>query len=282
VLWRNDGSDGKGGWIFTDVSGSTGAGVAVSSMGIGQSDYDRTGQYSLFVTNLGPNFLLQQQSNNTFLQQQGDAPGGAHVARANVPKQGNPGTNQNITWGTAFYDFDNDTWEDLYMAGGSLLNGPTLYPGALFLNNQDGTFLDLTILSGPAAVNTSEPTAVFADFNQDGFIDFFQAGLSGHPLLFMNNGPAQGNPNHWLEVKLVGTTSNRDAVGARLVASVSGVNLLRTVVNGGGYQGSSTLIQHFGLGAAAQVDTLTIYWPSGKVQTVSNTSANQRITVTEQ
>jgi len=282
VLWRNDGSDGKGGWIFTDVSAASGAGVAVSSMGIGQSDYNRTGRYSLLVTNFGPNFLLQQQSGNTFLQEQGDNPGGAHVARGNVPKPSNPGTNQNITWGTAFYDFDNDTWEDIYMAGGSLLNGPTQYPGAFFLNNQDGTFLDLTILSGTATVNTSEPTAVFADFNQDGFMDFFQAGLSGHPLLFMNNGLSQGNPNHWLELKLVGTTSNRDAVGARIVASVGGVNLLRTVVNGGAFQGSNSLIQHFGLGAATQVDTLTVYWPSGEVQTLSNVAAGQRMTITEQ
>jgi hypothetical protein len=82
-------------------------------------------------------------------------------------------------------------------------------------------------------------------------------------------------------VKLFGTVSNRDAIGARLVASVAGVNLIRTVIDGGTYQGNSTLIQQFGLGTSAQADTLTIYWPSGTIQTLTNVAANQKMTITE-
>ena len=112
-------------------------------------------------------------------------------------------------------------------------------------------------------------------------MDMFQeAAGDGAPHLYMNNGRAQGNPNHWLEVKLIGTVSNRDAVGACLVASVDGANLQRWVINTG-FQGNSTLIQHFGLGMANQVDTLTIHWPSGITRILKNVQADQRIVVTE-
>ena len=97
----------------------------------------------------------------------------------------------------------------------------------------------------------------------------------------MNNGRAQGNPNHWLEVKLIGTASNRDAVGARLLASVAGAKLQRWVINTG-YQGNSTLIQHFGLATASQVDKLTIQWPNGSAQTLRSVQADQRIVGTQQ
>ena len=109
----------------------------------------------------------------------------------------------------------------------------------------------------------------------------WEVGHSGaSPRLYMHNGRAQGNPNHWLEVKLIGTVSNRDAVGARLVASVAGAKLHRWVINTG-YQGNSTLIQHFGLGTARKVDTLTIHWPSGTTQTLNNVSADQKLVVAE-
>ena len=121
------------------------------------------------------------------------------------------------------------------------------------------------------------PTAVFLDQSNDGRMDVVQAPSQGLIHLFSG----QTNTNHWLQVKLVGSTSNRDAIGARLVASVAGATLLRTVINGGTYQGNSTLVQQFGLGTATQVDTLTIYWPSGTVQSLTNLPSNQRMTIIE-
>jgi hypothetical protein len=138
-------------------------------------------------------------------------------------------------------------------------------------------------------VNTM-PGTVFADFNNDGFMDVFQGGMMGPVQLFMNNGKNTGNQN-WLEVKLVGQGCtvpscgymNKDAVGARVVATVSGANLLRQVVNGGNYMGNSTLTLHFGLGAATQVDTLTVTWVDTKksMSVLSAVQANQKITITE-
>ncbi len=134
------------------------------------------------------------------------------------------------------------------------------------------------------------PGSVFADFNNNGFMDIFQGGMMGPVQLFMNNGKNTGNQN-WLEVKLVGQGCtfpncgymNKDAVGARVVATVGGVNLLRQVVNGGNYMGNSTLTVHFGLGTATQVDTLTVTWVDTKNSTtvLTGVQANQKITVTE-
>ena len=280
VLWRNDGPDDKGGWIFTDVSAEAHADVAMSAMGIAVGDYARKGTFNFLVTNVKDNILLQKQSDDTFVQVQGNGVGGAHVARPTVPGGGGRLLANAVTWNTAFYDFNNDAWEDLYMAGGPI-DGKVVNPNAFLLNNRDGTFLDLSLLAGVTGASGNMPGTSFADFNQDGFMDIFQEGAdNGSPHLYMNNARALGNPNHWLEVKLVGTTSNRDAVGAQLLAKIGEAELRRWVFNTG-FQGNSTLIQHFGLGSGLQVDSLVIIWPSGNKTTLRNVQADQRITITE-
>jgi hypothetical protein len=299
VLYRNDGPDGNGGWIFTDVSGSSNAGVAIASMGIGIGDFNRDGQFDIYLTNfaaspnIASNVILQGSSAGTFSQVQGDQQGGVHAKRSTVPVIGG-GQAASVTWGTGFYDFNNDGWEDIYMAGSGAGCPPA---GCLPVNNTvlvnlKGQFLDLGCLASVCGTATGgssfggvTPTAVFLDYNKDGFMDVFQApgtaqGLQSGNLHLFSNTPGANN-NHWLQVQLVGTVSNRDAVGARLVASVAGATLLRTVINGATYQGNSTLVQQFGLGTATQVDSLTIYWPSGMTQTFTNIPSNQRMTITE-
>lgn len=294
VLWRNDGSDGNGGWIFTDVSSSSTAGVAMAAMGIAIGDYNRDGQFDIYLSNFSSlpnpssNILLQGSSSGVFLQNQGDQQGGAHAKRGTVPLLAG-GQAPSVTWGTAFYDFNNDGWEDLYLAGsGAGCTGTGCSPvNTTLLVNLKGAFLDLGNLAGlyGSAKAGVAPTAVFLDYNKDGWMDVFQAptnppGLMGGVIHLFTNKPGS-NTNHWLQVQLVGTVSNRDAVGARLTASVASATLLRTVVNGATYQGNSTLIQQFGLGTATQVDSLTINWPSGMVQTLTNIPSNQRMVITE-
>ena len=292
VLWRNDGSNGSGGWVFTDVSASSGFGIGMATMGMAVGDYNRDGQFDIYLSNFSNtpnplnNILLQGSSSGVFLQNQGDQQGGAHAKRATIPCLSPPGGQAgSVTWGTGFMDFNNDGWEDLYMAGsGAGANGCTeLQVNTTVLMNQKGVFLDEGVFAGLFGANRAgtSPTAEFTDFNNDGFMDVFQAPSNGLEHLLANQGVAQGNTNHWLQVKLVGTVSNRDAVGARIVASVGGVNLIRTVFNGGTYQGNSTLIQQFGLGTSTQADTLTVYWPSGMIQTLNNVAGNRRMTITE-
>ncbi|HKS73640.1 MAG TPA: CRTAC1 family protein [Terriglobales bacterium] len=292
ALWRNDGPNGSGGWIFTDVSSSSGFGVGMAAMGMAVGDYNRDGQFDFYLTNFAntpnpmSNILLQGASSGVFLQNQGNQQGGAHAKRATVPCSSPPGGQAtSVTWGTGFMDFNNDGWEDIWMAGsGAGANGCTELPvNTTVLMNNKGVFLDLGDFAGVQGRNTAgnNPTIEFTDFNNDGYMDVFQAPSSGLEHLYANQGISQGNTNHWLQVKLVGTVSNRDAVGARIVASVGGVNLIRTVFDGGTYQGNSTLIQQFGLGTSTQADTLTVYWPSGMVQTLNNVAGNQRMTITE-
>jgi len=291
VLWRNDGPNGSGGWTFTDVSASSGFGIGMAAMGMGVGDYNRDGQYDIYLTNfdLAPNpannILLAGSSSGVFLQNQGDQQGGAHAKRATVPCVSPPGGQAaSVTWGGGFMDFNNDGWDDIWMAGsGAGANGCTeIQDNTTVLFNLKGIYLDLGGEAGLSGQSTagSSPTAVFTDFNNDGKMDVFQAPSSGLEHLYVNQGTG-GTTNNWLQVKLIGTVSNHDAIGARLVASVGGVNLVKTVFDGGTYQGNSTLIQQFGLGTSTQADTLTIYWPSGMVQTLTNVAGNQRMTITE-
>lgn len=292
VLWRNDGPNGSGGWTFTDVSASSGFGIGMAAMGMGVGDYNRDGQFDIYLNNFDNlpnpqnNILLAGSSSGVFIQNQGDQQGGAHAKRATVPCVSPPGGQAaSVTWGGGFMDFNNDGWEDIWMAGsGAGANGCTeLQDNTTVLFNLKGIYLDLggsAGLTGPSTAGSS-PTAVFTDFNNDGFMDVFQAPSAGLEHLYVNQGASGSLANHWLQIKLVGTVSNHDAVGARLVASVGGVNLVRTVFDGGTYQGNSTLIQQFGLGTSTQADTLTIYWPSGMVQTLTNVAGNQRMTITE-
>ena len=289
-LWRNDGPGGTNGWIFTDASSATNSGIAMSAMGIAVGDYNRDGNFDLFATNTGSNILLNGQSNGTFKSFASDTIGsGAHVARALVPI-GTSGLGTAVTWGAGFYDFDNDGWEDLFVSGGPINSGTGLF-NAFFLNNQDGTFLDISNLTGTLGNGMDNMNAaVFADFNNDGFMDIITFGMMGEAHLYMNNARANGNMNNWLQVKLVGgcnsatgcaALTNHDAIGARFVANVGSAQLWRQVFDGGAPGGNSTLVQQLGLGAATQVDSLTVYWPSGKTTTVTNISANQKITITE-
>jgi hypothetical protein len=285
TLYRNDGPDGSGGWIFTDVSASSAAGVSLASAGIAVGDFNRDGQFDFYLTNFdgvpnpANNILLQGSAAGVFTQAQGDQRGGAHARRNTIPLLAG-GQAPSVTWGTGFYDFNNDGWEDIWMAGSGAGCFSDCSPvNTTVLANLRGIFLDLGNQAGTygSVYSGVSPAAVFLDHNNDGWMDVLQAPSQAFIHLFTG----QSNSNHWFQVKLIGTTSNRDAVGARLVASVGGATLLRTVINGGTYQGNSTLIQQFGLGTATQVDSLTIYWPSGTVQTLTNLPADQRMTITE-
>lgn len=271
VLWRNDGPGGPLGWRFTNVSQTSGAGVAMNAMGIGVADYDRDLDLDLAVSNIGPTKLFTSDGSGAF-SDQAEAAGVARPRqRRGVPS---------VTWGLAFADLNNDTWEDLYVAAGSLSAvNPEPQPNAVFANAGDGTFFDLSAPSRADDPGVSRGIAL-ADYDRDGRVDIYAVNQGGHPHLYRNVTDGGG---HWLEVDLTGTASNADACGAWLEADLpGGVTLARQVFCGsvGLGSGSDTVI-HFGLGDATHVDELRIRWPSGTEQTLAGITANQLLTVTE-
>jgi hypothetical protein len=188
-----------------------------------------------------------------------------------------PGGTQSIggSWG----DYDNDGYLDLLIRTAEGHN-------RVFHNNGNGTFTE--IKQGPIETDNFAGrgcwTANWVDYDNDGFLDLFvtaslDSNLNSTNLLYHNN----GNSNAWLEVKLVGTVANRSAIGAkvRVHATIGGKTFWQTreVEAGGAYGGS--LVSHFGLGDATNVDDLRIEWPSGTVQEIHNVAARQILNVTE-
>jgi hypothetical protein len=182
--------------------------------------------------------------------------------------------------GVTWVDYDNDGKLDLYIVntlGQGVLN-------RLFRNNGDGTFTDVAAQAGVGAKLPEDgrgSDASFADYDNDGFPDLFvcngAATTVGTYALFHNN----GNSNGWLKVVLQGTQSNRSGIGAKLRLK-AGVRTQYREYTGQHYMSQNYIPVHFGLGHAANVNSLTITWPSGRRQRLTNIAINQTITVVEQ
>jgi len=112
----------------------------------------------------------------------------------------------------------------------------------------------------------------FADFDNDGFMDLVVANNNDAPLLLHNSG---GNGNHFVSLRLVGTKSNRDAMGARVKLTAGGITQIREIAGGGSYLSQSDLRAHFGLGASTKIERLEISWPSGAQQTFRDVAADR-------
>ena len=281
VLWRNDGRAGAGGsWVFTDVSAASGADVAMNGMGLALGDYDLDGFTDFYVTNIDDGVLLRNNGDGTFSER-------AHQAGVGRGRIGTPEGNS-VGWGTAFFDYDNDGDEDLYLVAGYLDTdqdtNPAQQPNALFRNEGDGTFTDLPPWASGANDAGFGRGAAYGDFNADGCLDLYVVnigelfGRPGYAKLFLNNCT---NGNNWLIVRTVGTHSNRDGIGATIAVTTAGSTQRRTVTAGSSQMSQHMLAAHFGLGDAARVDALTVRWPSGRSQTLANLAANRVLVVTE-
>ena len=178
-------------------------------------------------------------------------------------------------------DVDNNGFQDIYLANG----GPEMYrfePNTLFLNQGDGRFVDVTDPAGVGNLGKGHG-ATFADFDGDGDLDLY-AGLGGHydadvwpNSLYRNEGPV-GN---YLRLKLVGTASNRAAIGARAVAYCNDRQVHGRMASGYGFGSSNEPTLHLGLGAAERVQRLDIFWPSGKHQTWEGIPVNRVLDIVE-
>jgi hypothetical protein len=158
--------------------------------------------------------------------------------------------------------------------GNNSLNGNE--SNCLFRNNGDGTFSDVGYVNRADRAEDGRGLSVL-DFNLDGHLDLVLRNYE-QPAQLLRNSAGSG---HWLALKLVGSRSNRDAVGARVILRIGAQQQIREVHAGSAYLSGSSLTQHFGLGASERVDSLTVFWPSGGQTVLTDLPVNQQITVEE-
>ena len=268
-LYRNDGNG-----HFTDVA--LDAGVAVNldgseqaNMGVALGDYEHKGLFSLAITHFSEEYAALYRNNGALNFT--DVSYTSGIARGTTPYVG---------WGDAFFDLDNDGWPDLIMVNGHVYPqvdtkdiGTTFRePKLLYLNQHDGTFRDISKLAGPAIQipQVSRGLAVGDLFN-DGRLEIVIENLEGEPMILQTQG---GPRNHWVSFELVGSKGNRLALNARLRATAGDLVQEDQVQSGGSYLSQSDLRIHFGLAQHEKVDKLEIFWPSGKVETLTNVGAD--------
>ena len=266
---------------FTDVGLLTGValsgeGMELGNMGVDWGDYDHSGRLSFFVTHFEeqPNSLYR----NTGPQGFDDVSWTSGVGQPSYPYVG---------WGTAFFDMDNDTWLDILVANGhvypqidTLDTGPRYKePLLLHRNNRDGTFDEVSKEAGLQDIPLkSRRGAAFGDVFNTGNIDVLLLNV-GEPPSLLKNMNASGF--HRVLFKLVGTKSNRAAIGARVTIRAAGVKQFSEVRGGASYLSQNDLRLHFGLGTAKKMESVEIRWPSGKVETLENVPADSIYTIVE-
>ena len=191
------------------------------------------------------------------------------------------------TFGTRFMDYDNDGWSDLFMANGHVLDNIERYhsdtkyaePKMMFRNTGHGVFENVSNDLGPDfQLPRVSRGAAIGDFDNDGDLDILVNNLGGAPQLLRNDG---GNANHWLEILLIGTKSNRDGVGARVKVSAGNLVLYDQRKGGMSYQSAQDPRLHFGLGQNSSIDSIEIAWPSGMNTKLSNIKADQILAIKE-
>lgn len=255
-LWRNDGSDGVGGWLFAEVSAAAGADKNVNGMGLGVADYDNDGDFDVAFSNAAPGKLLSNDGDGTFT----DLSGASGVVAL---------TTGVVTWGAAFFDYDNDMWQDLYFIGGNIHT--TGQPNVMGRNNGSGFFDDVSVATGLDDDGRGRAVTT-VDFDGDGFMDVFVPNYNGPAALYRNNGGDQGNTNASLVVTVEGTDSNSDGIGTVLELTAGGVTQRQRIGSGESHGGGSERIALFGLGGETS-GTLTAYWPNGLVSNLGTVTA---------
>jgi enediyne biosynthesis protein E4 len=191
------------------------------------------------------------------------------------------------TFGARFMDYDNDGWRDLFLANGHVLDNIERYhadtkyaePKMMFRNTGRGIFENVSDQLGPDfQLPRVSRGAAIGDFDNDGDLDILINNCGQRPQLLRNDG---GNANHWLEIFLIGTKSNRDGVGARVKVTARDLILYDQRKGGMSYQSAQDPRLHFGLGQRSSVDSIEIVWPSGSVTKLANIKADQIIAVKE-
>jgi len=247
-----------------------------AGMGIAVGDYDGNGLFDIYVTNFADdtNTLYRNLGKMTFSDVTAES--GAAI-----------GSRPYVGWGTGFADFDNDGWLDLFVANGHVYpdadrlkeTSRYLQPKELYRNLGNGRFDEIS-RKVPGDLSTPKPArgAAFGDYDNDGDIDVLVVNVNSRPSLYRNDG---GNRKAWTGFRLIGSSSNRDAIGARVEIEAAGRTQIGEVRSGGSYLSHNDMRIHFGLGSAQRVDRVRIRWPDGKTETLSGMKTGQYVTIRE-
>jgi len=266
---------------FEEIGLQAGAALSLegqerAGMGVDFGDFDRDGRLDIFVTNFSqqPDALFWNQGQKGFT----DIASSAGIARPSFMPVG---------WGAAFFDMDNDGWLDLIVANGhvypqmDLIEGgaPFREPLLLFRNKHDRSFEDVTALTGldrlPPA---SRRGLAVGDVNNDGKLDVIVLNIGEPPTLLINRNQSS---NHAVLFHLVGTKSNKAAIGARAVVTTGEGVQIGEIRSGSSYLSQNDLRLHFGLGDTTSISSVRILWPSGKDETLANLPGDFSFTIVE-
>jgi len=272
----------RGGGKWEEVALAAGVGFSVdgrprSGMGVDAADFDGDGWQDLFVSNIDQESfsLYRNQHDETFT----DIAFDQGIAQSTRLLSG---------WGLKFFDYDNDGNLDLILANGhpddmveSYSPGVKYREPLLLFHQERGRLHNVTAIAGPAFARayTARGLAV-GDFDNDGRLDVLIANNGAAPLVLKNQ---SGQANNWLGLKLVGTHSNRDAIGARITWSAGGVRRSRLKTGGGSYLSSHDPREILGLGHAPKLDWAEVQWPgpSGKTERYTNLSTGRYTVITQ-
>ena len=265
---------------YTNIGSTSGTafdrdGNIHGGMGTDWADYDNDGKFDLFVAtfqheakSLYHNDGGEQFTDNTYR---------AGLGTATLPR---------LTFGVKFADFANAGWLDVMTANGHVqdnieqIDSSTTYRQATQLfQNIDGHFVDRSESAGPALLKpiVGRGLAV-GDFDNDGRVDALVVDSEGAPLLLHNDSAPVG---HWISLRLIGTRSNRDGYGAIVRVTAGGLTQTRLCHADGSYLSSSDRRVHVGIGGARAIDKISITWPSGHTDTITNVLVDRVMTFRE-
>lgn len=262
---------------FDNIGASSNSGIGIYGMGVAIGDYDLDQDLDMYICNLGRNVLLSNNGNHTF----SDA-----TTPANVENEWGTFPFRATSWGTAFIDYDNDLYEDLFIANGRIpaaefIATTELDSNKVYHNNGDGTFTDVSLELGFYDVSACRGLA-YSDYDQDGDLDVLVVPMEEslvpdeHVRLYENK---LENDNHWLQIHLIGIECNRDAIGSQIRVFVDTLVLIREIQGASSHASLNSLIAHFGLANYDYVDSIQINWVGGDQQTIIGAQVDQRYSI---
>ncbi|HIN28142.1 TPA: CRTAC1 family protein [Candidatus Poribacteria bacterium] len=250
-------------------------------MGIDAGDYNGDGLMDIFVTN------FSEETNNLY-RNNGDGTFTDTIYEVNLGDL----TYLPVGFGTGFFDYDNDSDLDIFVANGHVtehihLRSDLLTYGQrnqLFQNDGRGKFVQMSPELEKEFLTEEEISrgSIFADYDNDGDVDLLVTQLNQPIKLYRNQASNREKSNNWLQIKVGGVRSNRNGFGAKVTLLVGNLSLTKETRSSSGYLSSHDPRLAFGIGQYQKIESLTIHWPSGTVQRLENISVNQQITVVEE